>query len=193
MSTLRLANAHQSQLEQLTGCRYATLRSLVLQVKDHLQNKEQRRGRPFQNSVLVMTTLALMKLRQNLTVRSLQAITGIDAVTISRCVNRIILILGRRPLAAKTMGCLLVDTTSARVATTQLKAYSGYKHHRCAKLQVIASEDGRIVDVSSSFAGSVHDKSIWNKEATRIKHLFSQLVLGDKAYAGGTGEGECLL
>lgn len=29
--------------------------------------------------------------------------------------------------------------------------------------------------------------------AKRLKHLFGQLVLGDKAYAGGTGEGACLL
>ena len=71
---------------------------------------------------------------------------------------------------------------------TDQKAYSGHKHHRCAKVQVLANLDGQVVDVSPAYLGSVHDKTLWNKEAPRLKPLFDSLVLCDKAYAGATGE-----
>ena len=191
MNFFRMAKAHQCQLEQLTGCRYAVLVCLTAQVRSHL-NKG--RGRPFKHSVLVMTALALMKLRQSLTVRSMEALTGVDACTVARCVNRVIAALGALPLARKVLGArLIVDSTSIRVTTTRVDAYSGHKHHRCAKSQVLVRDDGQVVDVSASYVGSVHDKTSWNKEAPRLKHLLDQLVLADKAYAGASGEKEHLL
>ncbi len=135
MSFISLPRAHQAQLEQLTGCRYATLVTLTAAVRAQLLKG---RGRPFKHSVLVMVALSLMKLRLNLTVRALEALTGIDSVTVSRCVNRVPEALGALPLAGKAPGFLLVDTTSIRVATTQKNTYSGHKHQRCAKVQVIA-------------------------------------------------------
>jgi hypothetical protein len=109
---------------------------------------------PFKHSVLVMLALSLMKLRLNLTLRALEALTGIDSVTVSRCVNRVLAALGTLPLAGKAAGgLLLVDPTSVRVATTQENAYCGYKHHRCAKVQVIASAGGQVVAVSPAAPG----------------------------------------
>jgi hypothetical protein len=153
----------------------------------------QRRGRPFQHSIAVMTTLALMKLRTNLTVRSMEALTGVDAVTVSRCVNRVVAVLGLLALAGKASGQLIVDTTSIRVASSSRKSYSGHKHQRCAKTQVLVRDDGQVVHVGETFEGSVHDKTIWNKEAKALKPLFDQLVLADKAYAGAAGEAQYLL
>lgn len=195
MSFIQLSRVHQAQLEQLTGCTYATLIGLRRDITPHL--KLNGRGRPFKHSVLVMLCLALMKLRLNLTVRALEALTGIDAVTVSRCVARVTAALGELPLAKRAlnnpMSMLLVDTTSSRVATTQLKAYSGYKHHRCAKVQVLSDEAGQVVDVSPAYEGSVHDKTIWNKQVARVRPLLDRLVLADKAYAGATGESQHLL
>jgi hypothetical protein len=88
---------------------------------------------------------------------------------------------------------LVVNTTSTRVATTEQRAYSGYKHHRCAKVQVVSREDGQVVDVSDAVEGSVHDKTVWNRNIERLKPLFEKLVLADKAYAGAAGENEHLL
>ena len=191
MRLLNISKAHQPQLEQLTGCRYAVLLSLAGEVREHLT--VQRRGRPFKHSVLVMTVLALMKLRCSLSVRTMEALTAVDAVTVARCVNRVVAALSLLPLAAKVLGQrLIVDSTSVRVATTATDSYSGHKHQRCAKTQVLVREDGQVVDVSPSYAGSVHDKTIWNKEAGRLKPLFDQLVLADKAYAGAKGEHENL-
>nr|WP_315595318.1 transposase family protein [uncultured Cupriavidus sp.] len=86
---------------------------------------------------------------------------------------------------------LIVDTTSVRIGSSDLKAYSGHKHHRCAKVQVVATANGSIVDVSDSYPGSVHDKRIWDAEALRLP-LNDAVVLGHKAYAGGHGEGVTL-
>lgn len=190
MKTIVLRDAHQAQLEQLTGCKYATLKMLTVKLKAQMMGG---RGRPFAHSVFVMLCLSLMKLRCNLTVRSMEALTGVDAVTVSRCVNRITATLRLLPLAGKTKGQLVVDSTSCRVSTTNVSAYSGHKHQRCAKFQLISRVDGQIVAVSPTHVGSVHDKTIWNQELAGLKHLFDQLVLADKAYAGAAGENVHLL
>ncbi len=101
--------------------------------------------------------------------------------------------LGALPLAGKAPGFLLVDTTSIRVATTQKNAYSGHKHQRCTKVQVIARDDGQVVAVGPGAPGSVHDKTLWNRERGNLRHLLGQLTLADKAYAGAAGEGEHLV
>ncbi|MBP0639339.1 hypothetical protein J8I34_28920 [Cupriavidus sp. AcVe19-6a] len=54
------------------------------------------------------------------------------------------------------------------MACTESKAYSGYKHHRRAKVQVVTHKDRRIVAVSQSYPGSVHDEKIWNMEAANF-------------------------
>jgi len=59
----------------------------------------------------------LAKLPHNLTMRAMQAITGIHAVTISRYVLRVMRALGELPLAdGRTGTTLIVDTTSTRTA-----------------------------------------------------------------------------
>jgi hypothetical protein len=189
MSVISLPRAHQAQLEKLTGVRYATLLSPSKAVRAQLLKG---RGRPFKHSVLVMLALALKKLRLNLSVRALEALTGIDSVTVSRCVLRVTAALGELPLA-QARGGLVVDSTHVRAATTERSAYSGYKHHRCAKVQLIAQPDGQVVAVSRAVPGSVHDKTLWNKERHGLKHLVGHLVLADKAYVGASGEGEQLV
>lgn len=195
---MMIARYHQAQLEQLTGCRYAVMVALAGQVRRHLLGCRKPGahggGRPLKLGTLTMTSLTLMKLRQSLTLRSMEALTGVDAVTLSRYVNRVVAALATLPLAKKKLGLMLVvDTTSVRVATTRLDSYSGHKHHRCAKSQVLARTDGQIVDVSQTFPGSAHDKTIWNKQLDRLRPLMGQLVLADKAYAGARGEAQYLL
>jgi len=191
LASTKIHKIHQPQIEQLTGCRYAVFMSLVQKIRDFLDVG--RRGRPFAFGPSAMVFITLMKIRQNLTVRSMEAITGMDAVTVSRCINRVIAVIGNLPLAKKADGLLVVDTSSIRVATTDKESYSGHKHQKCAKVQVLARSDGQVVDVGDSNRGSTHDKTIWNREHPRLKHLFDQLVLADKAYAGAKGEGQYLL
>jgi len=151
-------------------------------------------GRPMKHGVFEALCLTLMKLRHNLTMRVMQALTGIHAVTISRYVLRVTKALGEFPLATGNAGAsLIVDSTNVRTACREQSAYSGYKHHRCAKVRVIVREDGQIVDVSKSYPGAAHDKTIWNKEARRVLPRLRGKVLADKAYAGAIGEGEMLV
>ncbi|WP_245176220.1 transposase family protein [Cupriavidus sp. AcVe19-6a] len=100
----------------------------------------------------------------------MQALTGFSATTISRYVIGVAhglcsLALAGTPPPRST---LIVDSTSIRVACTESKAYSGYKHHRRAKVQVVTHKDRRIVAVSQSYPGSVHDEKIWNMEAANF-------------------------
>lgn len=86
-----------------------------------------------------------------------------------------------------------MDSTSTRVASTDLASYSGYKHHRCTKVQVVCDEAGTVLDVSPSYAGSVHDKTIFDREAGRLAPSMKGWMLADKAYVGAAWEGQTLL
>ena len=50
------------------------------------------------------------------------------------------------------------------MASTSDRHYSGYKHHTCAKVQVVTDTLGAVAHVSGAYLGSVHDKTVWNKE-----------------------------
>ena len=132
-----------------------------------------------------------MKLRLNVSVRTLEVLTGIDSVTASRCINRSLAFLGAIQFKTPSKGkVLVVDTTSTRVASTQDSHYSGHKHHKCVKVQVIVNTAGAVLHVSKPYPESAHDKTIWNKESAGIPDLMEHLILADKAYAGAKGEGK---
>ena len=87
---LTLSKMHEAQLQHLTGYQYAVVVHLAKSFKEAMSGK----GRPHQNGPVVTLVLALRKLRLNVSVRTLEALTGIDAVTVSRCVNRSLAFLG---------------------------------------------------------------------------------------------------
>lgn len=181
----------QSQLEQLTGCRYAVLVSL----KNWLSRMDltKKRGRPFKHRLWTMLVVTLMKLRQELAYRSLEIFVGIDAVTLSRYVNRICVLLAGAPLITEgAHRYLIVDSTCSRIRSVNQSDYSGYKHHKNRKCQMVVDDRRRVVATSDGYAGSIHDKQIWNREFASLKYLLDKPILGDKAYAGGIGEGQIL-
>ena len=192
MHSLNLSTLHQSHLEHLTGCRYAVLIRLAAVAKQALF--ADRPGRPHQHGPLAMVGLVLMKLRHNLTGRALGALAGIDAVTLSRYVRKVTALLGTLPLRMQQpQGFLLVDTTSVRVGSSAPSSYSGHKHQRCAKVQVIADEAGFVQHSGAAWPGSVHDKTAYNKERVSLGEALGTLMLADKAYVGAFNEGEGLL
>lgn len=85
---------------------------------------------------------------------------------------------------------LIVDTTSTRVRSTDVRFYSGYKKQRVAKVQVLCDADGIVHSVSEGYSRSVHDKTIWNREFSKVP--LDAAVFADKAYVGGNGEGAIL-
>ena len=119
---------------------------------------------------------------------------GVAFVTIQRYTNRICELLADLALFRRAQQhWLIVDSTSTRVRSTELKDYSGYKHHKNHKVQLIVNDIGQIAALSKSYSGSVHDKTIWNQEFALTKRLFVAPVLADKAYIGAKGENTCLL
>lgn len=152
-------------------------------------------GRPCRYALDVQVLVLLVKLRLDLPYRALEAISGIDAVTASRMVRRL---LGRirEVVPARQPGpgeFYLVDTTTVRVRARQDRYYSGYKHHRGVKTQVLADEMMVIHHLSSAWPASVHDKTICDRTLERVKPLLRRPVLADKAYAGTHLEGHGLI
>lgn len=173
--------------EHITGCRSAQIEVVVRCIASQVRG----RGRPPKHSLRIQAIATLLKLRLNLTVRAIAALTGMPVATTARAIHRVVRCLADAGLGQPSAQMLIVDTTSVRIGSSELKACSGHKHHRCAKVQVVATANGAIVDVSDSYPGSVHDKRIWDAEASRFA-LGDVVVLGDKAYAGGHGEGVTL-
>jgi DDE superfamily endonuclease/Helix-turn-helix of DDE superfamily endonuclease len=66
----------------------------------------------------------------------------------------------------------------------QKKAYSGKKKRHTQKTQITTSSTGRILDVSKTYPGSVHDKTILNKEKTILKFPKKTCQRLDLGYQG---------
>lgn len=192
---MHLDRLHEAELHQLTGCRYATLKALHAAL-DSTQPRVTR-GRPMKRTLWAQLILALIKLRLDLPYRALEVMFRLDAVTAFRDVRRIVRRLSLLALSAEKgkvlSRFLIVDSTGTRVRSTALSDHSGHKHHKRRKCQAIVTDAGEIVSVSVGFAGSVHDKRIWNEAYGATKEAFSRVVLADKGYVGAKGEGEILL
>ena len=182
---------HEAQLHQLTGCSYRVLILMEKLLALALQHKGA--GRPFKHSVRTMLAVTLIKLRGESAYRTLEIYLGLSFVTLHRYTNRVCELLASFPLFKK-MDCqyLIVDGTCSRVRSSDSDNYSGHKHHKNRKVQMIINDKRRVVSVSKCYAGAVHDKTIWNKEFDSLKHLLDRIVLADKGYAGGTGENKIL-
>lgn len=137
--------------------------------------------------------MLLVKLRLDLPYRAIEAISGIDAVTASRMVKRMLGRLNDTPMARGATEFYRVDTTTVRIKTHQDRHDSGYKHHRGIKTQVLADAQRRIHHLSIAYPARMHDKVIWDRNSVQVPPLLDRPVLGDKAYAGAKLEGKGLI
>jgi hypothetical protein len=188
---MNLDYLHEEALRQLTGCPY----SVLVRLKERLSALlcQPRVGRPFRHSVWTMLVATLVKMRSDTAYRTLALFLPIHFVTLQRTVNRICVLLAGMPLYQHTAHqFLIVDGTGTRVRSTDIANYSGHKHYKTRKVQMVVDDHRRIMAVSRAYAGSVHDKTIWDREFKTLERLFDRLVLGDKGYAGGMGENQIL-
>ena len=187
---MRIAKMHEEQLRQLTGCRYSVIATLRMIVERKINGAGP--GAPFRRSIMTMLVATLIRLRGGSPYRSLAVFLQIPYVTLRRYTNLVCALLADLPLAPDRQTAdhtwLMVDSTCTRVRSAQASDYSGYKHHKNRKVQIITDDRRRIVAVSAAYSGAVHDKTIWNKEFEGIEPLIDRPVLADKAYAGGKGE-----
>jgi hypothetical protein len=66
--------------------------------------------------------------------------------------------------------------------------YSGKKKRHTAKVQLSVSKSGRILDVSDTYGGSVHDKTVLDKEKTIHKIPTKTCIRFDSGYQGARQE-----
>lgn len=165
---------YKRQFRYLTGVTPDIFLSMAVRLRPswkRLCQRKNRLGRPYgvgelEDHLLVM----LILYRCHITQDFLGLLYGVDKATICRALRRI------EPLAKRAFGvkrairitaeeaqALLIDATEQPVERPQRKQrfwYSGKKKRHSIKNEVIASQKGRIIAVSKSAPGTVHDITI---------------------------------
>ena len=150
-----------------------------------------RRGRRYSRGLLEQIAITLYKLRFNLPVRALESLFGVDSVTISRIVLRVVKWMNQlnfKMPVENSDNNWIVDSTLLRTARQKSgSAFTGYKHFDGIKIQIVIDSTNKIIQaVSNPYPANWHDKRIflaeWKKVSNKINRGFS--ILGDKAYVG---------
>lgn len=165
---------HKRQFRYLAGVTPDIFNQMVYRLRpawDNLHRKKNRSGRPYgvgdlEDHLLVMLILYRCHITQDFA----GLLYGVDKATICRALGRI------EPLVKHVLGvkrairvtsaeaqALLIDATEQPVERPQRKQkcwYSGKKKRHSIKNEIITSQAGRIVCVSPSSPGTVHDITI---------------------------------
>lgn len=162
------------QFRYLTGVAPDIFQEMVGRLRplwDKACRRKNRAGRPYGVGGLEDHLLVLLILyRCHITQDFLALLYGVDKATVCRSLSRI------ETLSRRTLGvernvrvtqeeaqALLIDATEQpvqRPAWGQKRWYSGKKKRHCIKNEIITTETGRIVAVSPSVPGTVHDITI---------------------------------
>lgn len=159
------------QFRYLTGVTPDIFQEMVFRLRplwSKACRSRNRSGRPYGVGGLDDHLLVLLILyRCHITQDFLGLLYGVDKATICRSLSRI------EPLARHVLGvkraikvsgdeahALLIDATEQSIERPkhgQERYYSGKKKRHCIKNEIITTETGRIVCVSKSVPGTVHD------------------------------------
>lgn len=162
------------QFRYLTGITPETFRTMEKRLRPswkRFAERKNRSGRPFGVGGLDDHLLVLLILyRCHITQDFLGVLYGVDKATICRSLKRIERlaqrVLGVRRsirVTAEEAQALLIDATEQpiqRPERGQKHYYSGKKKRHTIKTEFITTEKGRIVSVSKSAPGTVHDITI---------------------------------
>lgn len=175
-----------SMLHELTGC----TRPVFARLLKAGRHRQSGAGRPCQHAEWVALLVTLMKLRHNLPYQMIETLTGIDAVTASCMVRRTLTRLAGVRLLTKggKVSFYIVDATVTRVGTRDRACYSGHKHYKGLRTQILCDDRKRIHHISPAYPASAHDKTIWNRHVHELKLIPHCRILADKAYAGAKME-----
>lgn len=165
---------YKRQFRYLTGVSPENFKQMAYRLRSawyRLERRKRRSGRPYgvgelEDHLLVM----LIIYRCHITQDFLALLYGVDKATVCRSLARI------EPMARRALGvkrkiavsaeeaqALLIDATEQPVQRPQRKQkvwYSGKKKRHSIKNEIITTEAGRIVSVSKSVPGTVHDITI---------------------------------
>ena len=130
-----------------------------------------RPGRNFKLNLADMLMLLLIYYRSYITQEFLGYLFGIDDSRVCRLIKRLEPLLARvvairkdRHLSQEEVENLIIDATEQPVQRPkrgQRKYYSGKKKRHTLKTEIRVTPEGRIVHVSKSFPGSVHDFAVY--------------------------------
>ena len=81
----------EQQIRQITGVPYPVFISLLKRLREA---QGARRGRPQKHAPFIELLVALLTLRHDLTLRAVEALTGLDHVTVMRICDRVVAALG---------------------------------------------------------------------------------------------------
>ena len=183
------------QFRFLTGVTPDIFQEMVFRLRplwEKACRNKNRAGRPYGVGGLDDHLLVLLILyRCHITQDFLGLLYGVDKATICRSLRRI------EPLAGRALGvkraikvsqdeaqALLIDATEQTIERPKRRQklyYSGKKKRHCIKNEVITTEAGRIVAVSKSVPGTVHDLN--------IRRNGPPLPKGSRAYADSGYQG----
>ena len=124
-------------------------------------------------------------------VRALESLFGVDSVTISRIVLRVVDWMNQLDLIipqGKSEHPWIVDSTLLRTARQKSgSAFTGYKHFDGIKIQILIDSTNKIIQtVSNPYPANWHDKRIFLAEFGKLEKQIHEglIILGDKAYVG---------
>ena len=197
MSRFNASNLlYKRQFRYLTGVSPEIFTQMTLRLFpawEQLCRRKRRSGRPFgvgglEDHLLVM----LILYRCHITQDFLALLYGVDKATISRSLRRIEK-LSRRTLGVKCRitvseeeaRALLIDATEQPVQRPKRKQkswYSGKKKRHSIKNEIITTEAGRIVAVSPSAPGTVHDITIRRRGPPLPKNAHAYADSGYQGY-----------
>lgn len=184
------------QFRSLTGVSPDIFREMVCRLRplwERVCRRKNRSGRPYGVGDLADHLLVLLILyRCHITQDFLALLYGVDKATICRSLSRI------EPLTRRVLGvkraikvteeeaqALLIDATEQRTLRPkrgQKRYYSGKKKCHCIKNEIITTERGRIVSVSKSVPGTVHDLNLRRQGPPLPKNAHAYADSGYQGY-----------
>jgi len=156
------------------------------------QSRKTKPGRPYQLRTVENQLFALlMYYRVYVTQEYIGWLFGADKATICRTIQRMapllakVVAIKRAPhLSQEELAILLVDATEQRIQPPirkQKRYYSGKKKCHTLKTEIITNKQGRIVSVSKTHPGKLHDLSVRKREKPLPA---TSILLGDSGYQG---------
>jgi len=167
-----------------------------------LKDSYKRPGRNYKLELTDMILMVLFYYRTNSTFSLIGFLFNLDPSRVCRNIKKLEAVISKflmidkskkrsvsidkdDVMVAISMAKQIIDTTHIRIRRPKIganKDYSGYKHCYAKKVEVcIRAKSSEILQVSSPYSGSIHDKRIRENEAIG---LCDNIMLGDMAYIG---------
>jgi hypothetical protein len=163
---------------RLFGLSVEELEVIIQKVEPHwiqgIKETYKRPGRNFKLSLADMVLMLLLYYRSYVTQLFIGCLFGIDDSRVCRIIRKLEPILAKvmaikkeRHLKPQEIESIIIDATEQpceRPKRKQTKYYSGKKKRHTLKTEIRVTKEGRIVHVSKTKPGSVHDFALYKSQ-----------------------------